>query len=36
MPRKTNIPAAVRGSNHPGLIFTQAKQQIAQAETIDQ
>ena len=36
MPRKTNIPTAVRGSSHPGLIFTQAKQQIAQAETIDQ
>jgi hypothetical protein len=36
MPRKTNIPAAVKGSNHPGLIFAQAKQQIAQAATIDQ
>ena len=36
MPRKTNSPAAVKGSNHPGLIFAQAKQQIAQAATIDQ
>ena len=36
MPCKTNIPAAVKGSNHPGLIFAQAKQQIAQAETVDQ
>ena len=36
MPRKTNSPEAVKGSNHLGLIFTQAKQQIAQAETIDQ
>jgi hypothetical protein len=36
MTRKTNSPEAVKGSNHPGLIFTQAKQQIAQAETVDQ
>jgi hypothetical protein len=36
MPPKTNIPEPLKGSNHPGLIFTQAKQQIAQAETIDQ
>ena len=36
MPLKTNIPEPLKGSNHPGLIFTQAKQQIAQAETIDQ
>ena len=35
MPRKTNIPAAVRSSDHPGLNWTQAKQKIsAQAETI--
>jgi hypothetical protein len=36
MPCKTNSPEAVKGSNHPGLIFAQAKQQIAQAETVDQ
>lgn len=36
MPLKTNIPEPLKGSNHPGPIFTQAKQQIAQAETIDQ